>query len=54
MTPVEFYEAIARLSEECCLPPLKGLYQDIEISLLEQRMKIPLCHKMEGIIVKLY
>jgi len=26
MTPVEFYEAIARISEECCLPPLKGLY----------------------------
>lgn len=54
MSQVEFYEAIARLAEEASLPPLEGVYTEEEVATLEKKMKMPLGHKIEGLIVRLF
>ena len=42
MSLIEFYEALSRVAEEACLPPLPGIYEEQDVATLEQRAKMPL------------
>jgi len=54
MSLIEFYEALARVADEACLPPLEGVYSEEEVSTLQKKMAMPLGHKLEGLIVRLF
>jgi hypothetical protein len=51
---VEFYEALARLAEEASLPPLEGVYSEEDVATLEKKMRMPLAHKIEGLIMRIF
>ena len=54
MSMVEFYEALGRIAEEASLVPLTGIYDDEDEWLLDKRRQLPLGHKLEGLILKIF
>ena len=54
MSIIEFYEALGRIAEEASFIPLPGIYPDDTDWTLEKKMKLPLAHKLEGLIDKIY
>lgn len=54
MSFIEFIEGIGRVAEEACLNPGPGVYNEYQMDTYDKKLTMPLGHKIEGFIMKLY